>query len=203
VAAKGAVWAAAKRTTQAQWEPAEAGVIFFARGVMSSGQLFWDWSRACLRDARLTLADDLHRSSPTCGDGGTVKQGTCQTLRVEDHQKVVANLGRLDILQTSGGLGQLISSLAWYAERCCLEAEGQGNLAWAKCYGPVPIFPPLWENLGLDKQVTRLARDNRVEFLVDEAALLRQSMAMANGTSRASLRGLPCRVSSSTFQSAA
>ena len=63
-------------------------------------------------------------------------------------QEVVAALGRLDVLQASGGLDRLIASLARYSERCWLEAEGEGYLAWAKCYGPVLIFRRLWEHLG-------------------------------------------------------
>ena len=45
-------------------------------------------------------------------------------------------------------LDRLIASLARYSERCWLEAEGEGYLAWAKCYGPVLIFRRLWEHLG-------------------------------------------------------
>jgi hypothetical protein len=88
---------------------------------------------------------------------------------VEDHQKVVANLGTLDILQTSRGLNRLIVSLAWYSERCWLQAEGDEDLAWAKYYGPVLIFRQLWENLGVDKQAAQLAQDSRVQFLVEGA----------------------------------
>jgi hypothetical protein len=85
------------------------------------------------------------------------------------HQKVVASLGRLRILQTSSGLDRVITPLPRYSERCWLEAEGEGNLAWAKCHSPLSVFRRLWENLGLDKQVAQLAKDSRVEFPVDEA----------------------------------
>lgn len=84
-------------------------------------------------------------------------------------QKVVANLGRLDILQVGGGLDRVIASLARYSERCWLEAEGEAQLVWAKCYGPVLIFRRLWEHLGLANQVGQLPAGSRVDFPVEEA----------------------------------
>ena len=79
-------------------------------------------------------------------DGSTrVYLHLVQGYRVQGkvHQKVVANLGRLDVLQ-AGGLDRLIASLVRYSERCWLEAEGEGHLNWAKCYGPVLVFRRLW-----------------------------------------------------------
>ena len=86
------------------------------------------------------------------------------------HQKVVATLGRLDVLQADGGLDRLITSLTRYSERCWLEAEGEGHLIRAKCYGPVLIFRRLWEHLGLAKQVAQLLVGSRVDFPVEGAA---------------------------------
>ena len=100
------------------------------------------------------------------------------------HQKVIASLGRLDILQNSGGIDRLVASLARYSERCWLEAEGEGNLAWAKCYGPVLIFRRLWEDLGLDKQVTRLAQDRQVDSPVEEAAFAMVLHCLLNSGSK-------------------
>ena len=85
------------------------------------------------------------------------------------HQKVITNLGRLDVMQ-AGSLDRLIASLARYSERCWLEAEGEGRLDCAKCYGPVLVFHRLWEHLGLDRLVSELTASSRVEFPVEEAA---------------------------------
>ena len=64
-------------------------------------------------------------------------------------QKLICSIGRLDILQTSGGLDRLIASLARHSERCWVEAEAGGLLSWAKSYGPVLVFRRLWEDLVL------------------------------------------------------
>jgi transposase len=85
-------------------------------------------------------------------------------------QEIVANLGRLDILQAEGGLERLIASLARYSERCWVEAEREGLLSWDKVYGPVLIFRRLWEHLGLAQQVAHLQTRSEVEFPLDEAA---------------------------------
>jgi hypothetical protein len=84
-------------------------------------------------------------------------------------QQVVASLGRLDLLQESGGLDRLIASLARFSERCWVEAEAQGSLAWAKLYGPVLVFRWLWERLGLAQQLREAFANTEVQYQGEEA----------------------------------
>jgi len=86
------------------------------------------------------------------------------------HQELICSIGRLDILQASGGLDRLIASLAQHSERCWVEAEAEGLLPWDKAYGPVLVFRRLWEDLGLARQFIQPQRDTEVQFSLDEAA---------------------------------
>ncbi len=85
-------------------------------------------------------------------------------------QKLICSIGRLDILQTSGGLDRLITSLARHSERCWVEAEAGGLLSWAKTYGPVLVFRRLWEDLGLARHLRLLQSTSAVQFSIDEIA---------------------------------
>ena len=85
------------------------------------------------------------------------------------HQELVCSLGRLDILQASGGLDRLIASLAQHSERCWVEAEAGGLIPWDKVYGPVLVFRRLWEDLGLARLLGELQTSTAVQFSVDEA----------------------------------
>jgi transposase len=85
-------------------------------------------------------------------------------------QELICSIGRLDILQASGGLDRLITSLVRHSERCWVEAEAGGLLSWAKTYGPVLVFRRLWEDLGLARQLGVLQTTSAVQFSIDEAA---------------------------------
>jgi hypothetical protein len=84
-------------------------------------------------------------------------------------QELICSIGRLDILQTSGGLDRLIGSLVRHSERCWVEAEAGGLVSWARTYGPVLVFRRLWEDLGLSGQFGLLQSASGVRFSVDEA----------------------------------
>lgn len=85
-------------------------------------------------------------------------------------QDLICSLGRLDMLQDSGGLDRLIASLVRHSERCWLEAEAGGLLSWAKTYGPMLVFRRLWEDLGLAREIGSLQSKSAVQFSIDEAA---------------------------------
>jgi len=85
-------------------------------------------------------------------------------------QELICSIGRLDILQASGGLDRLITSLAQHSERCWVDAEAQGLLAWDKVYGPVLVFRRLWEEMGLAGQLAHLQTGTEVRFSLDESA---------------------------------
>jgi len=86
------------------------------------------------------------------------------------HQELICSIGRLDILQGSGGLDRLIASLARRSERCWVEAEAGGLMSWDRVYGPVLVFRRLWEDMGLAKLLAELQRGTEVQFSLDEAA---------------------------------
>jgi transposase len=88
----------------------------------------------------------------------------------KERQELVANLGRMDILQGSGGLDRLIGSLARYSERCWVEVEGEGCLELGQVYGAALVFRRLWEHLGLDKEMAELQGKTEVQFSIEEAA---------------------------------
>jgi len=87
----------------------------------------------------------------------------------KERQELVANLGRADVLQRSGGLDRLISSLSRYSERCWVEVEREGSLEKSKAYGVVLVFRRLWEHLGLGKQLSELQGKTEVQFSLEEA----------------------------------
>ena len=85
-------------------------------------------------------------------------------------QELICSLGRLDVLQASGGLDRLVASLAQHSERCWVDAEAGGLLPWDKVYGPVLVFRRLWEEMGLARQLAQLQSGTEVRFSLDEAA---------------------------------
>jgi len=83
-------------------------------------------------------------------------------------QEFVCTLGRLDVLQSGGGLDRLIEGLARYSERQWVQMEALKG-GWDKLYGPVLVFRQLWEHLGLAEQVAGLQAKTEVQFPIDEA----------------------------------
>lgn len=82
-------------------------------------------------------------------------------------QRIVGSLGRLEDLQESGDLEQVIRQLV---EHCAavriLEAEAAGALEATsdKTWGAVLVFERLWQELGLREHLRRLARGKRLKF---------------------------------------
>jgi hypothetical protein len=67
-------------------------------------------------------------------------------------QRVIATLGRLDLLRKTGQLDALLASCARFAEQTAvLSAHRQGRVAAAAKVriGPPLVFQRLWEQLGL------------------------------------------------------
>ncbi|OIQ60446.1 hypothetical protein [Neomoorella thermoacetica] len=79
------------------------------------------------------------------------------------HQRVVANLGRLEELQ-AGSLDRLIEHLARFSQRqWVLEKVRQIEAKRARTWGPVLIFRRLWEELGLAATFKGLLEGTAVE----------------------------------------
>jgi transposase len=83
-------------------------------------------------------------------------------------QELICTLGRLDVLQSDGGLDRLIEGLARYSERQWVQLQALAG-GWDKSYGPVLVFRRLWEHLGLAEEMCRLQAGTEVEFPLDEA----------------------------------
>jgi len=88
----------------------------------------------------------------------------------KERQELVANLGRMDILQAGGALDRLIGSLARYSERCWVDVEGEGSLSRGQVYGAALVFRRLWEHLGLDRRLGELQEKTELQFSLEEAA---------------------------------
>ncbi len=75
-----------------------------------------------------------------------------QRIDGQVRQRVIATLGRLDVLQASGKIDALLSSCARFAEKVSvLDAHKRGQLPPAETIkmGPPKVFGRLWEQLGI------------------------------------------------------
>jgi len=87
-------------------------------------------------------------------------------------QRVVATLGRADVLQAKGGVDALLRSLGRFADRVKVqEAYGQGRLAalGEHTVGPSLVFGRLWEELGLREVLEERLAHRRFTFPVERA----------------------------------
>ena len=90
-------------------------------------------------------------------------------------QRVIATLGRLDVLQKTGQLDALLASCSRFAEHTAvLTAHRQGRISPAEKVriGPVLVFERLWKELGLPKIFRRLLAERKFEFDVERAVFL-------------------------------
>ena len=108
------------------------------------------------------------------------KSGKYQYLQVVENQRVdgrvqqrvVATLGRLDVLQQSGQIDALVSSCARFSEKVAvLEAHRAGRTQTVRTVriGPPLVFDHLWRELGMPQLLGRLLKDRRFEFQVERA----------------------------------
>ena len=106
------------------------------------------------------------------------------------HQGLICSIGRLVVLQASGGLERLIASLARHSERCWVQAEGEGLLPWDKVYGPVLVFGRLWERLGLGGEMAGIRSKTEVGFVLEEAVFAMVLHRLLDpGSERATIAG--------------
>ena len=67
-------------------------------------------------------------------------------------QRVIANLGRLDILKRAGALDSIATSLAQFSENVAVISsikEGNQRVEWAKERGSFLVFRRLWQKMEL------------------------------------------------------
>ena len=104
------------------------------------------------------------------------KSGRYQYLQIVHNERVngkvrqhtIATLGRLDLLQQSGQLDGVVSSLAKYAVyTAALSARRQTQPATGLRIGPVLVFDRLWEELGVRGILEDLLARRRYGFPVE------------------------------------
>jgi len=111
------------------------------------------------------------------------KSGDYQYLQIVENQRidgkvrqqVVATLGRLDILQSTGKIDAILSSCARFAQKVSvLDAHKRGMLPAAETIkiGPPKVFGRLWEQTGLPTVITELLKGRKYEFDVERAIFL-------------------------------
>jgi hypothetical protein len=90
-------------------------------------------------------------------------------------QRVIATLGRLDFLQSTGELDALLESCARFAEHTAvLNAVRKGDVTPAQSIriGPALVFDRLWHDLGFPKIFQQLLQKRRFEFSIERAVFL-------------------------------
>ena len=90
-------------------------------------------------------------------------------------QRVIATLGRVDVLQATGQIDGLIRSSARFAEHISvLDAHRQGQTSPADRIriGPPLVFERLWRECGIKAIITGLLSDRKFEFDVERAVFL-------------------------------
>ena len=125
------------------------------------------------------------------------KSGAYEYLQIVENQRidgrvrqrVVATLGRLDVLQATGRIDALLSSCARFAEKVSvLDAHRGGQLPPAETIkiGPPLVFGRLWKQLGIPEVLGRLLADRRYDFAVERAIFLTVlHRLMVSGSDRA------------------
>ena len=91
----------------------------------------------------------------------------CETRREGDkvRQITLANLGRLDNINTQRTIDNLIDSLAKFSKKRAILNLSKGLFAdWAKLYGPVLVFKSLWQKTGLKRIISEYAKERKFEF---------------------------------------
>jgi len=108
--------------------------------------------------------------------GGYTYLQLVENRRVDgrSRQRVVATLGRADILQEKGGVDALLRSLGRFADKVEVqEAYKKGTLSalGERTVGPSLVFGRLWEELGLREILEEKLSGRKFSFPVERALL--------------------------------
>ena len=90
-------------------------------------------------------------------------------------QRVLATLGRLDVLQQSGQIDALIASCGRFAQHTAVldaHRHGQTQAVATMKIGPGLVFERLWKELGLPEILRALLAGRQFEFAVERAVFL-------------------------------
>jgi hypothetical protein len=110
-------------------------------------------------------------------------------------QRIIKNLGRKEVLATSGALERLASSVARYAERALvlsqIEAGSPERLACKRIGAPL-VFGRLWDETGCRAVIEDLLSGRGFEFAVERAVFATVlHRIMVSGSDRACEKWLP------------
>jgi len=90
-------------------------------------------------------------------------------------QRVMATLGRLDVLQATGQMDALMRSGLRFCEKLAVidaHAAGETEAVAVRRIGPDLVFGRLWEESGIQSALCTALRDRRYEFDVERAVYL-------------------------------
>jgi hypothetical protein len=113
----------------------------------------------------------------------TKKRGRCTYLMIVENtrvdgrvrQKVLQNLGRLDVLQATGRLDALFHSLGRFASGLDVigaHQRGESITTRTARVGPDLIFGRLWSALRIDRILNELLSERKYEFEIERAVFL-------------------------------
>ncbi len=109
------------------------------------------------------------------------KSGQYQYLQIVENrkvsgkvsQRVIATVGRLDQLETKGGVETLVRSLAKFSPQTLLILSGKSEVkAGAVTVGPALVFERLWKELGIDRVIHKRLAERKFEFDMERAIFL-------------------------------
>jgi len=107
-------------------------------------------------------------------------------------QRVIATLGRLDVLKQSGHLDGLVESLAKFSDHLAVLNALKANQITPSStthIGPPLVFEKLWEELGMPGIVQRLLAGRKFEFSLERVMFITALHRLfAPGSDRAALR---------------
>jgi hypothetical protein len=87
-------------------------------------------------------------------------------------QRVIANLGRLDVMRTTGALDSIATSLAQLSEDVAVISsirQDNQKVEWDKEWGSFLVFRRLWQKMELDQIIRSLKGKTKCEFDVERA----------------------------------
>ena len=109
-------------------------------------------------------------------------------------QRVIANLGRLDILQQSGGIEALMRSLQRFSDKLAVLGELDPKnppVLHRRRIGAPLLFDRLWRELGIDQVIARVAKARKFEFPLERVLFTTVLHRLVHpGSDRAALRWL-------------
>lgn len=90
-------------------------------------------------------------------------------------QRVLLNLGRLDVLQQSGQLDSILLSGIRFSENIAvLDAykSGEATTTSTKRIGPALLFEKIWRECGIGQSIQRVVTDRRFKFSIERSIFL-------------------------------